>query len=320
MEIKILKKIKQAQKKIKGEIKKTPLIFLNDFNFRRNLKIYLKPECLQTTGSFKIRGVLNKLSSLTEKEKKNGVVAFSAGSHAISLAYVSSLFKIPCCVVVPKTTSKNKLNLMKKYGAKIVFAEGNDIFKKCLSIVDKENMTLVHPFDDPLIIAGQGTIGLEIIKELSDVDVVLVPIGGGGLISGIAAAIKTEKPSVKIVGVEPIGADSMYKSIKGNQIVKLEKTETIAKSLAAPCVGKNTFKYAKKYVDEYVLVSDQEIKKTLALITQKINLKIEPSGVASLAAVIFKKVKIKPNSKIVCVLTGGNISDNNLNLLIRNGK
>jgi len=304
--MKILKDILKAREIIKDKINKTPLISVKDIGNEIGSDIYFKSEVFQKTGSFKIRGVLNRLYYLTPSEKKRGIIALSVGSHALSLSFAASQLNIPLTVVMPKTVPQNKIKLIKSYGAKVVLA--NRFFSRCQEIQNEHKLTMIHPFDDPLIIAGQGTIGLEIIEELPNVDMVFAPIGGGGLISGIAAAVKLKKPEVKIIGVEPVGAPSMFKSIKDNRIIHLNKCKTIADCLMAPCVGKHTFRYAKRYVDEFVLVSDKEIIKTLRKIWQISKIKVEPSSAVSLAAIIFKKVKIPQGSQIVSILTGGNIS------------
>jgi len=314
----ILKEILEARNAIKGKVDKTPLIYLKDFELRSYFSLYLKLESLQKTGSFKIRGVFNKLNHLTKEERNNGVIAFSAGSHALSLAFASSELNIPCWIVVPKGISSDKLDIMKNYGAKVILVDNNDLLRTCMSVQNQKKLILVHPFDDPWIIAGQGTIGCEILEDLPNVDMVFVPIGGGGLISGMAIAIKSRNPKVKIIGVEPTGAPSMFKSINNNRISYLKTCDTIAECLRAPYIGKYTFKYAKKYVDDFVLVSDKEIVETLRKIWQISKIKVEPSSAVSLAAIIFKKVKIPQGSRIVSILTGGNISNERFRKILKN--
>jgi len=316
--MKMLKNILMARRIIKDKINKTPLILAKDILNERESDVYFKSEVSQKTGSFKIRGVLNRLHYLTPSEKKRGIIALSVGSHALSLSFVASKLNIPLTIVMPKIVPQNKVKLIKSYGANVVLA--NRFFSRCKEIQNKHKLTMIHPFDDLMIIAGQGTIGLEIIEELSNVNMVFIPIGGGGLISGIAAAIKLKKPEVKIIGVEPIGAPSMFKSIQDNKIIHLNKYKTIADCLVAPCVGKHTFKYAKKYVDEFILVSDKEIIEALRKIWQISKIKVEPSAAVSLAAIIFKKIKIPQGSKIVSVLTGGNISNEYFKRIISNNK
>jgi len=306
----------KAKRIIKDKINKTPLVLAKDIGDEIGFDIYFKPEIFQKTGSFKIRGVLNKLHYLTSEEKKRGIIALSAGSHALSLAFAVSQLNIPLTVVMPKMVPQDKIKIIKSYGAKVILTD--NLFNKCQEIRDKYNLTMIHPFDDDLIIAGQGTIGLEIIEELPNVDIVFVPIGGGGLISGVAMAIKSRNPKIKIIGVEPIGAPSMFKSIKDNKISRLDRCKTIADCLMAPCVGKYTFNYTKKNVDEFVLVSDKEILEALRKVWRTSKIKVEPSGAVSLAAVIFKKVKIPLNSKIVCILSGGNIDNKYFKGLLEN--
>ena len=304
--MKELKDILKAKKVIANKINKTPLILAKSISKDIGINIYFKPEVFQKTRSFKIRGVFNKLHYL--KDKKKGVITFSAGSHALSLAYAASLLGIRSMAIMPKNAPSDKVKAIKNYGTEVILADKN-IQLMCEEIGRKEKLTVVHPFDDPLIIAGQGTIGLEILDELAKVNIVVVPIGGGGLISGIAAAIKLQKPEIKIIGVEPFGAPTMYSSISQNKIIHLKKRDTLAESLAAPYVGKHTLDYVKKYVDDLVLVSDQEIISALGLIWKKNKIKVEPSGAAALAAVIFKKFKIPTDSNVVCILSGGNIDN-----------
>jgi len=310
----MLKEILKAKKTIKGKINRTPLVLAKNISRKIKCGVYFKPEVFQKTSSFKIRGILNRIQHLTLNEKRDGLITISAGSHALSLSFVSSALNIPLTVVMPKNIPSNKVNLIKSYGSEIVLTD-NPI-SECRKIQKKNNLTMIHPFNDPLIIAGQGTIGLEIMEELPDVDMVFVPIGGGGLISGIAIAIKLQKPKVKIVGVEPVGAPTMFESIRNNKISYLNRRKTVADCLNAPCVGKHTFNYSKKYVDDFILVSDQEIKKALREIWKDSRIKIEPSGAVASAGIIFEKVKIPQGSKVVSVLTGGNIEENNFKKII----
>lgn len=306
-----LSNILQANKNIENKINKTPLVKSPYFE---NNNIYYKPEILQKTNSFKIRGVLNKLHSLSATEKEKGLIAFSAGSHALSLAFVASQEKIPVTVVLPKATSQYKIKQIASFGANIILAE--NIKKKCQELKQKNNLTLIHPFDDPYIIAGQGTIGLEIMGELPLVDTVVVPIGGGGLIAGIAIALKSLKPQIKIIGVEPTGSCSMFNSIKFNKIEYISKSHSIADCLLSPSPGKITFNYVKKFVDEIILVSDEQIVESLKNIWHTSQLKTEPSGAISLAPILCNKMNIPNNSNIVCILSGANISKKNIKKMV----
>lgn len=301
-----LQDIVSASKVLYGRINKTPLLSFESVNKIVGAEVYFKAEIFQKTGSFKIRGVLNKLNSLSRRQKKCGVVAMSVGDHAISLAFAASILHIPCVIVMPKNVVRSKVEAAKKLGAKIIFKRDN-LWAECLKMQQCDGLIAIHPFDDLYIIAGHGTIGLEILEDLPDVDVILVPIGGGGLISGVAAAVKLKKPKVKIIGVEPIGAPTMFLSLRAGGIIRLEKRNTIADGLSSPFVGKYTIALTKKYVDKIVLVSDEEIIKSMKTILRCCKILVEPSAAAAFAAILFRKLKIKAGAKIVCLLTGMNM-------------
>jgi threonine dehydratase len=284
---------------------------------RTDVHLHFKAEVFQKTGSFKPRGAINKLHHLTEEERKRGVITISSGNHAQGLAYAASLFGSPATVVMPRTTPPNKVNAAKGYGAEVVVT-GGDLLTACLEIQKKRHLTMVHPFDDPYIVAGQGTIGLEILDDLPEVDVVFVPVGGGGLISGIAMAMKLKKPTVKIVGVEPVGASAMWQSLQQKAVVHLDRIDTIADGLAAPFVGELNLALVQKYVDELVLVSDDEMIEALCLILEWCKLLTEPAGAAGFAALLFKKANIPSGSETVCLLSGGNIDRSRLGHFLSN--
>ena len=295
-----------AQQIIAGRVHRTPLISSTILGKRTDTHLHFKVEVFQKTGSFKPRGAINKLHHLTEKERKKGVITISAGNLAQGLAYAASLLGNSATVVMPHTTPANKINATKSYGAEVVLTKG-DLLATCLEVQKKRNLTFVHPFDDPHMVAGHGTIGLEILEDLPEVDVIFVPVGGGGLISGIATAIKLKKPAVKIVGVEPVGASAMWQSLQQRAVVHLDRTDTVADGLAAPFVGELNLASVQKYVNELVLVSDDEIIKALCLILERCKLLTEPAGAAGFAALLFEKAKIPSGSETVCVLSGGNI-------------
>jgi len=302
-----LEEIVNARKIMEGRIHRTPLISSMNLGKQTNTQLYFKPEVFQKTGSFKVRGALNKLNSLTPGERKRGVITVSSGNHAQGVAYSASQLGMKAVVVMPDTTDSAKVNATKGYGAEVVLTD-QDLFQVCAEIQKKRNLTMVHPFDDPYIIAGQGTIGLEIVEELPDIDVVFVQIGGGGLIAGVATAIKSKKPKVKIIGVEPTGCPSMYESLKQKKIVRLDKVNTIADGLASEFTGELNLALTQKYVDDVVLVSDDELINGIGLLLEWCKVLTEPSGVASFAALYFKKAKIPAGAKTVCILSGGNIS------------
>jgi threonine dehydratase len=300
-----------AQRVIAGRVQRTPLMSSVTLGRRTNTHLRFKAEVFQKTGSFKPRGAINKLHHLTEEERRRGVITISSGNQAQGLAYAASLFGISATVVMPYTTPANKVNATKGYGAEVVLTEGA-LLPTCLEIQKERNLTMVHPFDDPHVVAGQGTIGLEILDDLPEVDVVFVPVGGGGLISGIATAIKLRKPAVKIVGVEPIGASAMWQSLQRKAVVNLDRMDTIAEALAAPFVGELNLALVQKYVDELVLVSDDEMIEAMGLLLEWCKLLTEPAGAAGFAALLFKKASIPGGSEVVCLLSGGNIDPSRL--------
>lgn len=295
-----------AQRIITGRIHRTPLIASATLGKQNKVHLHFKAEVFQKTGSFKPRGSINKLYHLEKKDKKKGVITVSSGNHAQGFAFAASSFGMSATVVMHHATPPNKISAAKYYGAEVILTDG-DPFETALEIQKEHNLTMVHPFDDPYIVAGHGTVGLEILEELPKVDAVFVPVGGGGLISGVAMAIKLNKPKVKIVGVEPIGASTMWQSLQQGTVVRLNKMDTIAEGLAAPFVGELNLALVKKYVDELVLVSDEEIVEALWMILESCKILTEPAGAAGFAALLFNKVKIPMGSEVVCILSGGNI-------------
>jgi threonine dehydratase len=313
-----LNDILKAQSVINSHIHRTPIISSATLGQKIGTQLHFKAELFQKTGSFKPRGALNKLYNLNAKEKEQGVITISAGNHAQGLAYASSLLGVkPCVIIMPQNAVKSKVEATRGYGAEVIFCATNkDFMPKCQEVQKERDLVLIHPFDDPFIIAGQGTIGLEILEDLPTVDMVVVPIGGGGLISGIATAIKLKKPDTKIIGVEPTGAAVMSKSLQKNEVAHLEELNTIADGLAAPFAGKYTFAHVKEYVDKVVLVTDEEIIAALRLILERCKILTEPSAAASFAALLFDEVDIPKNSNVVCVLSGGNIDISTLKKIL----
>jgi threonine dehydratase len=317
-----LQDIINAKKVIANHVNHTPLISSTNLNKLLDMNLYFKAEVFQKIGSFKLRGVLNKFYNLTKEEKKQGVITISAGNHAQSLAYAAYQLGIQAVVVMPYYSAKNKIKATKSYGAEVVMhKDSKSIMDRCIEIMEERDMTLVHPFDDPLIIAGQGTIGLEILEDFTGVpDVVVVPVGGGGLISGIASAIKLKNPKIEVIGVEPVGADAMYQSLRMNSVVTLNKIETVADGLAAPFAGKYTLAHVKKYVDDIVLVSDEEILEALRLILIQGKILTEPAGAAGFAALLAKRIEVSEGAQVICVLSGGNVDTSLLNTVLSNNK
>lgn len=287
---------------------------------RDDAEIYLKPECLQHTGSFKLRGAYYKISQLTPEEKSRGVIACSAGNHAQGVALGATHNGIKALICLPAGAPISKIEATKRYGAEVCLVPGvyDDAYAKAIELRDKHGYTFVHPFDDPKVIAGQGTIGLEIIEEMPDVDAIVVPIGGGGLISGIAFAVKTLRPDIKIYGVQAAGAPSMEESLKKAKIQHLDSVSTIADGIAVKEPGVNTFELCSKYVDEVVTVTDDEIASAILYLVEKQKLVSECAGAVPLAAVMAGKIPVE-GKKVVCMVSGGNIDVNMLNRVITRG-
>ena len=284
----------------------THLIYSPIFSEESGNQIYIKPENLQKTGAFKIRGAYNKINKLTEEEKKRGVIASSAGNHAQGVAYAARELGIKAVIVMPKTTQLIKVQSTKKYGAEVVLYGDvyDDAYQKAKELEAQEGYVFVHPFDDIDVLEGQGTIALEILEEMPDAEVIVVPIGGGGLISGIAAAAKMIKPDIKIIGVEPSGAASATEALKKNKVVTLPEANTIADGTAVKRIGDLTFNCIKQYVDEVVTVDDYELTEAFLLLAEKHKIIAENSGILPLAA--LKKLSER-GKKVVPVVSGGNI-------------
>jgi len=313
-----LKKIEETREKIKDVINKTPILYSPTFSKLSNCSVYMKCENLQVTGAYKIRGALNKIRSLSDDEKSKGVVCSSAGNHAQGVAYAAELLGVKSTIVMPRTTPYLKIQSTKDFGGEVVLY-GNcydDAFLKAKSIEENNNSVFIHPFNDINVIYGQGTIALEILEEIQDVDVILCPIGGGGLISGISLAAKEINPKIKIIGVQAEGANAMEQSFKNGTLVSLNSVNTIADGIAVKNPGDLTYKIIQEYVDDIITVSDKEIAEAFLILCEKHKLLAEASGVASLAA--LKKLNMK-DKKIVPIISGGNIDMITISSLINDG-
>ena len=308
----------KAKENLSKVLLETHLIYSPIFSKESGNKVLIKPENLQKTGSFKIRGAYNKISNLTDAEKKRGVIASSAGNHAQGVAYGAKESGIKAVIVMPKSTPLIKVESTKQYGAEVILHGDvyDDAYKKAKELEEKEGYVFVHPFNDEDVLDGQGTIALEILEELPETDIILVPIGGGGLISGIACAAKILKPEIKIIGVEPEGAASAYEAIKENKVVELKEANTIADGTAVKKIGDLNFEYIKKYVDEIITVSDYELMEAFLLLVEKHKIIAENSGILSIAAT--KKLKEK-DKKVVSVISGGNIDVLMISSMINKG-
>lgn len=282
--------------------------------------IYLKPENLQVTGSFKIRGAYYRISQLTEEEKKRGVVACSAGNHAQGVALGATSHGIKSLICLPEGAPISKIEATRRLGAEICLVPGvyDDAYQRALRLRDEKGYTFVHPFNDERVIAGQGTIGLELLEQLPDVEAVIVPVGGGGLISGVAYAMKSLNPSIKVYGVQAAGAPSMYESLRARQPETLAQVSTVADGIAVKTPGDLTFDICSKYVDEMCLVTEDEISAAILRLLEEEKIVAEGAGAVSVAAAMFNKVPIK-GKKTVCLVSGGNIDVTILSRVINRG-
>ena len=289
-------------------------------NLSDKCEVFLKPENLQHTGAFKLRGAYYKISQLTEEEKSHGVIACSAGNHAQGVALAATHNGIKSIICLPAGAPISKIEATKRLGAEVCLVPGvyDDAYAKAIELRDQMGYTFVHPFNDPKVIAGQGTIGLEILEEMPHIDAVVVPVGGGGLISGVAFAIKTLRPDIKVFGVQAAGAPSMAKSMEKAERIHLDSVSTIADGIAVKEPGDLTYELCQKYVDEIVTVSDDEIAAAILALIEKQKLIAEGAGAAAVAAVMFDKLPIE-GKKVVCVVSGGNIDVNILNRVINRG-
>ena len=313
-----LDKIYKASHVLRSVIRKTDLIHAPLVN--PDSEIYLKTENLQITGSFKVRGAYYMMSQLTEEEKARGVIACSAGNHAQGVALAAAKNHIKSLICLPDGAPISKVEATKSYGAEVCLVNGvyDDAYKKALELKEEKNYTFVHPFDNEDVIAGQGTIGLEILEQMPDVEAVIVPIGGGGLISGVAFAIKNLNPNIKVYGVQASGAPSMRNSIRDGKIECLDHVSTIADGIAVKEPGEHTFQYVSQYVDEIVTVTDDEISAAILALIERQKLIAEGAGAASVAAAMFNKVPIQ-GKKTVCLVSGGNIDVTILSRVIKRG-
>ena len=300
--------IRAARERIGDRVHHTPLLSARRIGDPVGAVLYHKCESLQKTGSFKVRGALNRLALLDDTARGRGVITVSAGNHAQALAWASRDAGVKCTVVMPTTASRTKVDASRGYGAEVVLhgASGLEAFARAHELSVERTLTFVHPFDDEAIMAGQGTVGLEILEQCDNVDDVVVSIGGGGLIAGVVVAIKEQRPSVRVYGVEPEGAAVMRKSLDAERPVRLDSMKTIADGLAAPMAGDRTFPIVKKYVDDVVLVSDEEITTAMRELLFSAKLLAEGAGAAATAAVMSGKIPVE-GRRVVAIVSGGNV-------------
>ncbi len=313
-----LDKIYHASYVLKDVIRPTDMI--NAVNLSDECDLYLKTENLQVTGAFKARGAYYKISQLTDEERAKGVIACSAGNHAQGVARAAAKYGIKALICMPNSAPISKVEATKSYGAEVCLVEGtyDDAHDKSVELQQQTGATFIHPFDDELVIAGQGTIGLEILEQLPDVDAVIVPIGGGGLISGVAFAIKSLNPKIKVYGVQSAGAPSMYLSTAHGQIETLPSVNTFADGIAVKTPGELTYELCTKYVDEIMTVTDDEVATAILSLIEKQKLISEGAGAVSVAAALFDKFPIK-GKKVCCLVSGGNIDVTILSRVIDRG-
>lgn len=311
-------KLFHASLVLKDIIRPTPLA--KAYGIAPECELYLKPENLQNTGSFKLRGSGYKIAMLSDEEKAKGVIACSAGNHAQGVALAASKCGISSLICLPDTAPISKIEATKAYGAQVCLAEGvyDDAYNKALDLKEEFGYTFVHPFDDENVIAGQGTIGLEILNALDDIDAVIVPVGGGGLISGVAYAIKALRPSIKVYGVQAAGAPSMLNSIRSGHIQTLDHVATIADGIAVKTPGDLTYEMVNKYVDDIALVTEDEISSAILALIEKQKMIAEGAGAVSVAAAMFHKFPIQ-GKKVVSLISGGNIDVTSLSRVIERG-
>lgn len=313
-----LDKVFNAQTVLKNIIRETNVV--RAYGIAPECELYLKPENLQITGSFKVRGSAYKIAMLSEEEKARGVIACSAGNHAQGVALAATKNGIKSLICLPDSAPISKVEATKGFGAEVCLVEGcyDDAYQKALELKDSEGYTFVHPFDDENVIAGQGTIALEVLNELDNIDAIVVPIGGGGLISGIAYTAKQIRPSVKVYGVQAAGAPSMYNSVKSGKIECIPTVSTVADGIAVKKPGENTYSLVNEYVDDIALVSDDEVASAILALIEKQKMIAEGAGAAAVAAVMFNKFDLK-GKRVVAIVSGGNIDVTNLSRVIDRG-
>ena len=301
--------IRAARERVASFVHQTPVMTSTRLGDRVGVKLFLKCENFQKTGSFKVRGVTNKLSQLDGAARDRGVVTVSAGNHAQALAWGARANGIKATVVMPAAASPAKVEASRGYGAEVVLHGETSIqaFAKARELESERGLTFVHPFDDPQILAGAGTTGLELVEQIADVDVVVIPIGGGGLIGGMMPAIKESNPKIRVFGVEPTGAPSTRRSLDEGHAVRLEKVATIADGLAAPMMGDMPYEIVRKYVDDVVLLEDDVIADAMRELLLNTKLLAEPAGATATAAVLQRAVPFRDGQRVAVMVSGGNI-------------
>jgi len=313
-----LEKFEEASEIVKKVTLETKLVYSNYLSAQTGNKVYLKPENMQMTGAYKLRGAYYKVSTLSDAERKKGIITASAGNHAQGVAYAAKEFKTKAVIVMPTTTPLIKVNRTKSYGAEVILH--GDVYdeacKHALALAEEKGYTFIHPFDDPVVATGQGTIAMEIFKELPLVDYILAPIGGGGLACGVATLAKMMNPKIKVIGVEPEGAACMKASLEAGKVVTLDGVSTIADGTAVKTPGSNIFPYIQKNLDEIVTVSDEDLVVSFLDMVENHKMVVENSGLLTVAA--LKQLNVK-NKKVVCILSGGNMDVITMSSVVQQG-
>ncbi len=317
-----LSEIMKAKKKINGVVDKTPFAYAPLLAQRVGAEIFLKKENLQITGAYKIRGAYNKIASLSKEEKQKGVIAASAGNHAQGVAYSAAVFNVPATIIMPEATPLLKVVGTKALGAKVILKGANydEAYEYAVTYAKENSMTFIHPFKDEKIMAGQGTVGVEMYDEVDDLDMILVPIGGGGLISGVASAIKQLDPRIKIVGVTAKGAPAMYESYKEKKPLSTNDVRTIADGIAVRDANKENLDIILECVDDMVQVDDEEIANAVLFLLERQKIVVEGAGAVGVAALMHNKIEVNKKDKIGVIISGGNIDVGMLSVIIEKGQ
>jgi threonine dehydratase len=304
-----IKDVRAAQERLAGRVHRTPLLSAASLGERRDVRLFLKCECFQKTGSFKARGALNKLLSLSAAERATGIVTVSAGNHAQAVAWAARLVDTPCVVVMPSDAPRGKIDAVRGYAAEIVFHDDRDtLFVKLAEVRDARGLVFVHPFDDPVVLAGAGTAGLEIVEDLPEVDVVIVPVGGGGLLGGVASAVHALRPSVRVVAVELAAGPGMAPALAAGKPVPVPRpTGTLADGMTPPFVGALPLEIVKALGVELHTVTEDEIADAMRTLAGRAKLVVEGSGAAATAGLLSGRIPVRPGSYVVALVSGGNV-------------
>jgi threonine dehydratase len=303
-----------AKRVIAPHVRRTPMLRSDQLSERLGVDLNFKLELFQKTGSFKVRGALNRMTALSADERRRGVVTMSAGNHAQAVAWAARQVDTHATIVMPSKAVRSKLEATRHYGGEVILTDA-DLMETMNAVQRERGLVMVHPFDDPAIIAGAGTVGDEILDDIPEADVILVGVGGGGIVSGVAVAALARRPGVRVIGVEPVGAAAMRLSLDRGSPQKLTKVDSIADGLAAPWVGDLTFEHVRRLAVEIVTVTDAAITDAMWTILERCKVVAEPAGSAPLAALLSGAVTVEPESRVVCIVTGGNVDREKLRSL-----